>query len=224
LRYTTPYHFFFNHEPDLFTLTPYQNISLMYILIVSCNLRLGLPSDLFPHGFPTNHSTQLFCPHSCPGHIYLLDFLAQSVSDKHTTFIWLSLSREAVSLSGHPLRILSWLQMIGEARFTNQISCPRVTERFGTKRAKQPATLSTTYRTFTFISVVHSRSHYSGPWNRILNDKLTVAQLVKKFPDCYGTHRTYNIGSINSSQDTITASWAKLYDSSFTWCIKTLVF
>jgi len=50
---------------------------------------------------------------------------------------------------------------------------------------------------------------YSGPWNRILNDEVTVAQLVKKFPDCYRTHRTYKTGSVNSTQDTTTASPAK---------------
>ena len=183
----------------------------MYTLILSFNLRLGLPSDFFPHVFPPDSSMHLSCIHTCPPiSIFLIPSLEQSVSDKHTKFWLLSVSRENVSLRGHSLRFLSCLQMIGEqAGFTNQLSCPRTADGFWTTRAKQPATLGAIYRTFTFISVVHSRSHYSCPWNRILNDKLTVAQLVKKFPDCYRTHRTYNIGSFNSSQDTSTESPAK---------------
>jgi hypothetical protein len=87
-------------------------------------MRLGLPSDLFPHGFPTNYPTHPSCPYSCPGHLHLLDFsLKQSISDKHTTFWWLSLSRETVSLSDHPMQIPSWLQMIGEATLSTKMDC-----------------------------------------------------------------------------------------------------
>jgi hypothetical protein len=40
--------------PILSQIDPVHPISLRYILILSTNVRLGLPSGLFPSGFPTN--------------------------------------------------------------------------------------------------------------------------------------------------------------------------
>ena len=52
------------------------------ILILSSHLSLGLPSGLFPSGFPTK--TQ-YMPHlspiraTCPAHLILLDFITQTI-------------------------------------------------------------------------------------------------------------------------------------------------
>ena len=54
------------------------------ILILSTHLRLGLPSGLFPSGFPTN---TLYTPFSspiratCPVHLILLDFITRTISN-----------------------------------------------------------------------------------------------------------------------------------------------
>jgi len=75
---------------SLFWASPIQSIyphptSWRSILILSTHLRLGLPSGLFPSGFPTK---TLYTPISlpiratCPAHLILLDFITRTILDE----------------------------------------------------------------------------------------------------------------------------------------------
>ena len=72
---------------SLYWASPIQSIyphptSWKSILILSAHLRLGLPSGLFPSGFP---SKTLYTPLSstiratCPAHLILLDFITRTI-------------------------------------------------------------------------------------------------------------------------------------------------
>jgi hypothetical protein len=53
---------------------PSNPISLRSILLLSTHLRIGLPSGLFPSGFPTNFYMHSASPHY-PAHVILMLFI-----------------------------------------------------------------------------------------------------------------------------------------------------
>jgi hypothetical protein len=56
---------------------PSHPIPLRSILILSTRLRLGLPSGLFPSGFPTHilYALLFYIRAACPAHLILLDLI-----------------------------------------------------------------------------------------------------------------------------------------------------
>jgi hypothetical protein len=71
--------------PEANRSSPHHPVSLRSILILSTHLLHGIPSSLFPSGFPTNilHAF-LFCPirATCPAHLTLLDLIILIILDE----------------------------------------------------------------------------------------------------------------------------------------------
>ena len=75
------------HHLSLSWASPIQSIyphptSLRSILILSTHLRLGIPSGLFPSGFPTKtlcSPLSLATRATCPAHLILLDFITRTI-------------------------------------------------------------------------------------------------------------------------------------------------
>ena len=70
------------NEPARSSPYPPHPTSWKSILILSTHLRLGLPSDLFPSGFPTKTVRTTLPPPTratCPAYLILLDFIIHTI-------------------------------------------------------------------------------------------------------------------------------------------------
>ena len=79
--FTTARHLFLSRASSIQSIPPHPT-SRRSISVLSSHLRLGLPSDFFPSGFPvkTLH-TPLFSPirATCHAHLILLDFITRKI-------------------------------------------------------------------------------------------------------------------------------------------------
>jgi hypothetical protein len=82
--FTSARHLFLSWPSSIQSIPPHPT-SWRSILILSTQLRLGLPSGLFPSCFPTKSlCTPLFFPKraTCPAHLILLDYITRTILGK----------------------------------------------------------------------------------------------------------------------------------------------
>ena len=82
--FTSACHLSLSWTSSIQSITPHPN-SRRSNLLLSSHLRLGLPSILFPSGFPTKTMYKLLLSPlraTCPAHLRLLDFIARKTLDE----------------------------------------------------------------------------------------------------------------------------------------------